>query len=165
MTPVPDGAPSPGVQFVTFLVADHRLAVDGGSVREVLGPQRITQVPRAPAAVAGLMNLRGEVITVIDLRRRFGFADRPVGGVPVNVIIDTARGTSSLLVDEVGDIVAVPPALIAEPPVTLRGPARELIRGACQLDGRLLLCLDVAAALDVLSDDPPQTPRTGAPRP
>ena len=85
---------------------------------------------------------RGQIVTAIDLRRRLELPDRPGGEEPVNVVVQTDDGAVSLLVDEIGDVLRVPAEAFEPPPETLRGPARELIRGAYKLDGRLLLILD-----------------------
>src|SRR5262245_18463506 len=102
----------------------------------------MTRVPLAPPVVRGLINLRGQIVTALDLRRRLALSDRPADQLPVNVVVQTDDGAVSLLVDEIGDVLSVPESAFERPPETLRGTARELIRGAYKLDGRLLLILD-----------------------
>src|SRR5262245_30399980 len=102
----------------------------------------MTRVPLAPAVVRGLINLRGQIVTAIDLRRRLEFAERPADQLPVNVVVRTDDGAVSLLVDEIGDVLQVPETLFERPPETLRGTARELIQGTYKLQDRLLLILD-----------------------
>ena len=99
-------------------------------------------MPLAPPVVRGLINLRGQIVTAIDLRRRLDLSDRPADQLPVNVVVHTDDGAVSLLVDEIGDVLEVPEELFERPPETLQGTARELIRGAYKLPDRLLLILD-----------------------
>src|SRR5271170_5150484 len=102
----------------------------------------MTRVPLAPPVVRGLINLRGQIVTAIDLRRRLELSDRPADQLPVNVVVQTDDGAVSLLVDEIGDVLEVPEMEFESPPETLNGIARELIRGAYKLADRLLLILD-----------------------
>jgi purine-binding chemotaxis protein CheW len=142
-------------QFCTFHLGGHYLGVEVVRVQEVVRHQEMTRVPLAPPAVRGLINLRGQIVTAIDLRRRLDLPDRPDTDRPVNVVVQTDDGAVSLLVDEIGDVLHVPGAAFEGPPDTLRGPARELIRGAYKLDGRLLLVLDTDRLLDVKAADGP----------
>jgi purine-binding chemotaxis protein CheW len=120
----------------------HCFGVEVLRVQEVIRHQEMTRVPLAPAVVRGLINLRGQIVTAIDLRRRLEMPDRSDSEPPVNVVIQTDDGAVSLLVDEIGDVLEVPEEAFERPPEALRGTARELIRGAYKLDGRLLLILD-----------------------
>lgn len=129
-------------QYCTFFVNGHYFGVDVQRVQEVIRHQQMTRVPLAPPVVRGLINLRGQIVTAIDLRRRLEFADRPEEQLPVNVVIQTDDGAVSLLVDEIGDVLEVPISQFEGPPETLRGTPRELIRGAYKLADRLLLVLD-----------------------
>jgi purine-binding chemotaxis protein CheW len=143
-------------QFCTFLLAGHHFGVDVTSVQEVVLAQEMTRVPLAPPVVRGLINLRGQIVTALDLRRRLDLPDRPDGGPPVNVVVLTPDGAVSLLVDEIGDVLDAPEAAFERPPETLAGPARDLIRGAYKLDGRLLLILDTDRAVDLADRRDPE---------
>jgi purine-binding chemotaxis protein CheW len=136
-------------QLSTFSVAGHLFGVEVTVVQEVIRYQPMTRVPLAPAALAGLINLRGQVITAVDLRRRLGFPERAAGELAMDVIVRTSDGLVSLLVDRIGDVVEVAQEAFEEPPETLAGIARELIRGAYKLDHALLLLLDVQGAVDL----------------
>ena len=103
----------------------------------------MTRVPLAPPSVGGLINLRGQVITAIDLGHRLGLPPRPAGELPMNVVVRTADGAVSLLVDRIGEVVHASSEDFEAPPETLTGPGRELITGAYKLAGSLLLALDV----------------------
>jgi purine-binding chemotaxis protein CheW len=137
-----------GTQLATFSVDGYLFGVEVAAVQEVIRYQPMTRVPLAPAALVGLINLRGQVITAVDLRRRLGFGDRAAGELPMDVIVRTRDGLVSLLVDRIGDVVDVVEEAFEEPPETLLGSARELIRGAYKLDGALLLLLDVQGVVE-----------------
>jgi purine-binding chemotaxis protein CheW len=134
-------------QFCTFFLDGLFFGVEVQKVQEVIRYQEMTRVPLASQVIGGLINLRGQIVTAIDLRRGIGLADRPPGQQPMNVVVRTDEGAVSLLVDEIGDVVAVEPELLERPPETLHGPARELIHGACKLKDRLLLLLDAEQAV------------------
>jgi purine-binding chemotaxis protein CheW len=130
-------------QYCTFHLADMVFGVEVLHVQEVLRYQVMTPVPLAPPTVRGLINLRGQIVTAIDLRTRLGMAPLPVDRNPMNVVIRTEEGAVSLLVDEIGDVVEVEEAAFERPPENLRGPARELTEGVYKLAGKLLLILNV----------------------
>ena len=130
-------------QFCTFFLDDLCFGVEVEKVQEVLRYQEMTRVPLAPPVVRGLINLRGQIVTAIDLRRRLDFQDRAADQLYVNVIVHTEDGAVSLLVDEIGDVVQVSEKLFEQPPETLTATAREVIRGAYKLTDRLLLILNV----------------------
>lgn len=136
-------------QFCTFHVDGLFLGVEVTRVQEVIRYQEMTRVPLASNVVTGLINLRGQIVTAIDLRRRLGRSDRPEGSLPMNVVIRTDDGAVSLLVDEIGDVLEVDAGTFEPPPETLRGIARQLVRGVYKLKGCLLLVLDTDQTLDV----------------
>src|SRR5215470_7939499 len=118
------------VQFCTLFLDGACYGIEVTRVQEVIRSQRLTRVPLAPAVVAGLMNLRGQIVTAIDLRKRLGLPERTAKKPPTNVVVQTEGGVASLLVDEVGDVLQVPSDAFEAPPATLRRPARDLLRGA-----------------------------------
>jgi purine-binding chemotaxis protein CheW len=130
-------------QYCTFSVGGHYFGLDVLKVQEIIRFQEMTRVPLAPPEVSGLINLRGQIVTAIDLRRRLELSDRPADQLPINVVVHTDDGAISLLVDEIGDVLEVPEKLFERPPDTLTGVARELILGAYKLDTGLLLILDM----------------------
>jgi purine-binding chemotaxis protein CheW len=117
-------------------------------VQEVIRYQEMTRVPLAPRVIEGLINLRGQIVTAIDLRRRLGMAARGAEEVPMNVVVQSSGGAVSLLVDTIGDVVEADQENYEAVPPTVRGAARELIRGACKLEGRLLLILNMERAIE-----------------
>jgi purine-binding chemotaxis protein CheW len=99
--------------------------------------------------VSGLINLRGQIVTAIDLRERLGLARRPAEKLPMNVVVRSDDGAVSMLVDEIGDVQEVDGDTFEPAPHTLRGEARKLIRGAYKLKDRLLLVLDTELAIHI----------------
>ena len=124
------------LQFSTFMLQDLFLGVDVLKVQEVIRYQEMTRVPIAPPMVRGVINLRGQIITAIDLRRRFELEDRPDTELPMNVVLRTDDGAVSLLVDEIGDVVEVDEERFEPIPETVTGMVRELITGVYKLDNR-----------------------------
>lgn len=143
-----------GSLFATFQVAELRFGVDVERVQEVLRFQEMTRVPLAPAVIGGLINLRGQIVTAVDLRLRLGLGRHPKGDRPMNVILRTATGSVSLLVDRIGDVVAVDPDTFEAPPTTVSPETRKLVRGVFKLGDGLLHVLDTAAALDIPAAEP-----------
>lgn len=136
-------------QYCTFTLDGHVFGVDVMQVQEVLRAQGTTRVPLAAGVVEGLINLRGQIVTAIDLRRRLELPARTTGRPPMNIVVRTEAGAVSLLVDEIGDVVEVDESAFERPPETLQGIARELIPGAYKLTDRLLLILDTHKAAGI----------------
>lgn len=136
-------------QYCTFFLRGLYFGLPVLDVQEIIRCQPMTRVPLAPKAVRGLINLRGQIVTALDLRRRLELPDRSPDELPVNVVIRTDDGAISLLVDEIGDVLDVSEDQFERPPETLVGPARELVCGAYKLPGRLLLALDLARIVDL----------------
>lgn len=139
-------------QYCTFYLDGLFFGVEVKKVQEVIRYQEMTRVPLASNVVSGLINLRGQIVTAIDLRRRLGLSERPAGRLPMNVVVRSDEGIVSLLVDEIGDVQEVAADLFENTPETLRGEARTLIHGAYKLEGRLLLVLDTELATQVPED-------------
>ena len=136
-------------QYCTFYLDDLFFGVDVLMVQEVIKFQDMTNVPLASKVVQGLINLRGQIVTAIDLRRRLELSERPPDQEPMNIVIQTDDGAVSLLVDEIGDVLEVTEDTLDPPPNTVKGTARELITGVHKLDGCLLLILDTEKAMTV----------------
>lgn len=129
-------------QFCTFFVNGLFFGVEVLKVQEVIRYQGMTRVPLAPATIQGLINLRGQIVTAIDLRRRLELPPREDERLPMNVVVRSDDGAVSLLVDEIGDVVEIQDDIYEQPPETLKGVARELVQGVYKLKERLLLILD-----------------------
>ncbi|MFN7994819.1 MAG: chemotaxis protein CheW [Bryobacteraceae bacterium] len=136
-------------QFSTFFVSDLFFGVDVLRVQEVLRFQQMTRVPQAPGVIEGLINLRGQIVTAIDMRRRLQLPPRSDDQIPMNMVVRTEDGAVSLLVDEIGDVLDVDSANYESPPENLAPAARELIRGVYKLKDRLLLVLDAERTVDL----------------
>ena len=136
-------------QFCTFLVEGIQFGIEVLKVQEVLKYHEMTPVPLASPVVHGLINLRGQIVTALDLRTRLSLPPRPADSLPMNVVIRSEGGAVSLLVDEIGDVLEATEESFEAPPATLAPQARDLIHGVYKLDQRLLLILDTDKALSV----------------
>ncbi len=136
-------------QFCTFYLEKLFFGIEVEKVQEIIRYQKITHVPLSSPEVAGLINLRSQIVTAIDLRRRLNLIDNKMEKLPLNVVVRFEDETISLLVDEVGDVIDVSQDNFEPPPETLRGKVRELIRGAYKLEKQLLLILDVEKVVDM----------------
>lgn len=138
-----------GGQFATFFVDNLLFGVEVLRVQEVLRYQEMTSVPRAPDVIEGLINLRGQIVTAIDMRRRLGLSARGNDRAPMNMVIRCDDGAVSLLVDEIGDVLKVEESAFEEAPENVDPRIRELTMGMYKLKDRLLLVLDTARAIDL----------------
>ncbi len=136
-------------QFATFYLDRLLFGVEVGKVQEVIRYQEMTRVPLANSVVTGLINLRGQIVTALDLRKRLELSERASDRLPMNVVVRAGDEAVSLLVDEIGDVLEVEDETFEAPPETLRGVARELIRGAYKLKDRLLLILDTEKTVTI----------------
>jgi purine-binding chemotaxis protein CheW len=123
--------------------------VDVRKVQEVVPYQEMTRVPLAPSMVRGLLNLRGQIVTGIDLRHRLELAERSADSLPMNVVLRGEDSPVSFLVDDIGEVIEVDADACEPPPQTLRGPVRELIQGVYPLPDELLLVLDTERTMNV----------------
>lgn len=140
--------PSQSRQFSTFHIDDLYCGIEVLKVQEVMRHQPMTAVPLAPPVIRGLINLRGQIVTAVDLRRRLGLPERAGDALPMNVVVRTKDGVTSFLVDAIGDVVSVSEAAFETAPDTMIGSARDLVTGVYKLDGRLLHVLDADMAAE-----------------
>jgi len=136
-------------QFCTFFLNGLYFGVEVLKVQEVIRYQEMTRVPLAPGMIRGLINLRGQIVTAIDLRHRLELPLRAADQLPMNVVVRSEDGAVSLLVDEIGDVVEIDDGTYERPPETLKGVARELIQGVYKLKERLLLILDTEKTVNI----------------
>jgi purine-binding chemotaxis protein CheW len=144
-------------QFCTFLLSGYLFGVPVPQVQEVIRFQPMTPVPLAPSAVEGMINLRGQIVLAIDLRRMLALEKRAAGERPMNVVVRTSDGVVSLLVDEIGDVIEVEQSTFEAPPETLRGGLRNMIFGVHKLEHKLLHLLDTTKACQVPEQGETQT--------
>ena len=136
-------------QFCTFELDGRLCGIEVVEIQEVIRWHAMTRVPLAPSMVRGLINLRGQIVTAIDLRNRLGLPPLPPGTLPTNIVVRTPTGPISLLVDEIGDVVEVSDEIAEPPPGHLTGFHRAVTRGVYKLDGRLMLSLDTQRLLQI----------------
>jgi purine-binding chemotaxis protein CheW len=136
-------------QLCTFVVNDLSFGVDVNDVQEVIRFQRVTPVPLADHALRGLINLRGQVVPAVDMRRRLNLPDREADDLPINIVLRTNDGLVSLLVDEIVDVVEVDPNMYEPRPEAVCGPVWHLIDSIYKLPERLLLVLNTERAVGV----------------
>ncbi len=138
-----------GGQFATFFVDNLLFGVEVLRVQEVLRYQEMTSVPLAPEIIQGLINLRGQIVTAVDMRLRLGLAPRGNDRAPMNMVVRSDDGAVSLLVDEIGDVLEVEESAFEVAPENVDARIRDLTTGMYKLKDRLLLILDTAKAIDV----------------
>jgi purine-binding chemotaxis protein CheW len=141
-------------QLCTFYVGEGYFGIPVQEVQEVVRPQPITPVPLAPKVIRGLINLRGQILTAVDLRYRLGLGEPGDPAKLMNVVVRTGDSPISFLVDEIGEVLDVAEESFEAAPETLRGAMRELIGGAYKLEGRLLLALNTERTLDSINGVP-----------
>lgn len=136
---------------VTFHVGSVLCGAEVECVQEVLRNQELTPIPLAAAATPGLLHLRGQILTAIDLRSVLTLPPRDPGSRPVCVIVRKGESAASLLADRIGEVVEVEPDAIEAPPTHWQGPMREFSRGVTDRTDQLLLLLDATQILDLES--------------
>jgi purine-binding chemotaxis protein CheW len=136
-------------QYCTLRVADLLLGIEVGEIQEIIRDTSFTPVPMAHSAIRGLINLRGQIVTAIDLRRRAGLASADDDAEYITMVLGTAEEPLALVVDSVGDVVEVAAEAFEPPPDTLKGEARRMIDGAYKLERELLLVLNLQVVLDL----------------
>ncbi len=128
-------------QLCSFQLYGMSFGVSAVEVQEIMRAQPVTRVPLADAAVSGLMNLRGQIVTQIDLRARLGLPSRDATDKPINVVVRTNDGVFSLLVDSIGDVIEPDSESFEAIPEHVPPDFRDLIEGAYKLPDRLLFVL------------------------
>jgi purine-binding chemotaxis protein CheW len=155
MSKDPNGAAAPqrtvphdNGEFVSVTVAGQLFGIPVLQVQDVLGPQRITRIPLAPPEVAGSLNLRGRIVTAIDLRTRLRLPRLPEGKSGMSVVVDYGGELYSIMVDAVGEVLSLNAVNAERNPATLDPVWRDVSGGIYRLDKSLLIVLDVARVLD-----------------
>ena len=135
-------------QYVSIVIDGQLFGIPVLIVHDVLGPQRITRIPLAPPEVAGSLNLRGRIVTAIDVRLCLGLEKRPADMPGMSVVVDHGTEFYSLIVDNVGEVLTLPAASMERNPATLDPRWREISNGIYRLDEQLLVVLDADRLLD-----------------
>lgn len=138
-------------QLCTFQLDDLYLGVEVEQIQEVIGPQDMTPIPTAADSVAGLINLRGQIVTALDLRRLLNLPPA-VPEQAINIVIRDADSAISLLVDRIKGVVQYNPEGVEKTPETMERGARDLLRGVCKAKDRLLYMLDTEKVIQRVVD-------------
>jgi len=154
----------PAVQYCTFKVDHLLIGIEVWRVQEVIRHQPMTPVPLAAKEVRGLINLRGQIVTAIDMRIWLGLAPRTDGVLPMNAVMRLHDEAVSLLVDEAGEVVEPPLSTYEPVPSTASDQIRALFSGTYKLDDALLLVLDTESVTRITGDHNSSTSGTGARR-
>ena len=135
-------------EYVTFTIADQLFGIPVLKVQDVLSSYQITRIPLAPPEIMGSLNLRGRVVTAIDMRARLGLPPRSDGGDCMSIVAEHEHELYSLVVDSVGEVLAMSAATFDRNPPTLGAKFRAVSDGIYRLDDKLLVVLDVNRLLD-----------------
>ncbi len=136
------------LDYVTMTIENQLFGIPVLQVQDVLGPQRITRIPLAQPEVAGSLNLRGRIVTAIDVRLRLGLPTRPRSEHDMSIVVDQRGELYSLMVDSVGEVISVSSKEFERNPATLDAIWRDVSAGIYRLNNRLLVVLDVQRLLD-----------------
>lgn len=139
-------------QFVTFHVAGQIMGIPVDKVQEILPPQQVTNVPLSPNFIAGLINLRGQIVTSFDLRERLGLAPREPNSHFINIITGHAEDLYAIIVDSVGDVIDINQKQLAALPPTLDKIWRDCCDGVFQTDNGLLISLNTNNLFSILNN-------------
>lgn len=142
-----------GEQIVVLDLAGEAYGVEIGRVEEIIRIQPITRIPHGPACMEGVINLRGRVIPVLDLRKRFGLPADDASGRGRIVVAEVGDHTVGLVVDGVSEVLNVSPEAVVQPSTLMTTPATAFLRGMAKLDERLVLLLDLARVLSQAEQD------------
>jgi len=131
------------LQFVTFTLNNEEYGVDILSVQEINRITEITRVPNSAEYVEGVVNLRGKVIPIINLRTKFGFEEKPEDTSSRIIIMEINNITNGLIVDAVSEVLRIPSSIIEPTPPMSSDRNSQFIRGIAKLDNRLIILLDI----------------------
>ena len=130
-------------EFVTMTIFDQLFGIPVFQVQDVLGPQDINKIPLAPPEVAGSLNLRGRIVTAIDIRKRLGLPPRPAGDEGMNVVVEHGTELYSLVIDTIGEVLSLPLSDYERNPSNLDELWRDVTEGIYPLDGKLMVVIDI----------------------
>ena len=140
--------PGAGTQmFVTMRIDQQLFGIHVKHVRDVLRPSKITGIPLAPPEVAGSLNLRGRIVTVVDVRRRLGLGAQAEGAKTMFVVVEHKNELYSLMVDSVGEVLTASESQIEKVPGNLNGAWKEVASGIYKMAGELLVIIDIQTLL------------------
>lgn len=137
--------------FLTFVLADQLFGIPVLQVQDILSSQNITPVPLAPKEIAGALNLRGRIVTAIDVRTRLGIEKDTEKTKHMSIVVEDGNELYSLIIDEVGDVLSLSDKEFERNPATLDPVWSDISGGIYRLDGKLLVVLDVSKLLDTVN--------------
>jgi purine-binding chemotaxis protein CheW len=136
-------------EYVTASVGGELIGLPILRVQDVFMPERVTRVPLAPPEVAGVINLRGRIVTLIDLRCRVGMAPRPEATAAMAIGVESQGESYGLLIDTIGEVLRLVETEREPNPVNLDPALARISMGIHRLNGRLLMVLDIERVLDI----------------
>jgi purine-binding chemotaxis protein CheW len=139
----PNGGESPVLQFVGFRLADEDYAIAITTIQEIILMKPITRLPQSPGYIEGLINLRGSVIPIVNLRKRFGLAARDLDEETRTIVVNVHDKTVGCVVDAVTQVMRISRDQIQPPPLGVAGGSYRYLAGLARLDDRLLILLDI----------------------
>ena len=137
------------IEYVTAMIGDQLFGLPIVRVQDVFIPEQLTRVPLAPPEIAGVLNLRGRIVTLIDLRRRFGLEARKEGEAVMAIGVESRGESYGLLIDSVGEVLKLDAAAHEPNPINLDQRLARVSSGIHRLDGQLLIVVDVERVLDI----------------
>ena len=136
-------------EYVTAMIGGQLFGLPIVRVQDVFIPERLTRVPLAPPEIAGVLNLRGRIVTLIDLRRRFGLGQRDDGEPVMAIGVESRAESYGLLIDSVGDVLKLDDDAREPNPINLDPRLARVSTGIHRLEGQLLMVVDVERVLDI----------------
>lgn len=149
MTAIVETKPVVDCELVSLHLDDQLVGIPVRQVQDILGPQKITRVPRATPEIAGVLNLRGRIVTAVDLRTRLGMPPAPDRNQQMSIVVEHHQELYSLLIDQVGEVLNAPASRFESDASALSAEWRDMSTGVFRLDERLLVVLDVGRVLDL----------------
>lgn len=131
------------IQLVTFRLGREEYGVEIMKVQEIIRWQEITRMPQMPNFIEGVINLRGKVIPILDLRKRFELGETSTGSATRIVVVSLDDHTLGVIADSVSKVLKFSSKLIEAPPPVIAGIGKEYLRGICKVNGRLIVLLDI----------------------
>ena len=139
----------PSTEYVTAVVGEQLFGLPIARVQDVFKPDRMTRVPLSSQDIAGILNLRGRIVTVIDMRCRLGIAEHKSGEPPMAIGIECRGESYGLLIDKIGEVMRLPDSMRESNPVNLDARLAQVSSGIIRLDSQLLVVLDIDRVLHV----------------
>ncbi len=140
-------------EYLTIIIAGQRFGIPVLQVQDVLGHQNVTKIPLAPPEVAGSLNLRGRIVTAIDVRKRMGLDKNEDESSQMGVVVEKGNELYSLIIDRVGDVMALNSGEIEKNPATLDPLWHEVSAGIYRLENELLVIMDIDKFLDIVKEE------------